>query len=117
MAFWTDHAIINRHKQTALRRFFIVWAQSLFVRNIFNDIAYAAFENFTQHIQRLCADRLAMLHPMERIGGKPLLEYELVFRDSLPEQSFIEGPIRNHFHHRFYFTLLNLLTIPNILSI
>lgn len=77
-----------------------VTASHFVIRNIFDYIAYRTIQNFAQHIQRLCADGFAMLHSMERICRKPMLENQMVFRNALSKQRIVKWAIRNHLHHQ-----------------
>lgn len=49
------------------------------VFNINQNIVYLAIQNFTESVQRFCADWFAVLHPMQNIRGKPLLIDKIIF--------------------------------------
>ncbi len=82
-----------------------------------NDIFYTAIQSIAKRIQCFGADRFSFFDAIKRIGGKTLLENEVILCNVLFEQSFIERFVADHSHHRNYLTMLKWLTIPNILSI
>ena len=83
----------------------------------FNYITYFAIKNIAKGIKRFCADRLSLFDSMKGVGGKTLLEDQVIFSYTFFVESFIKGSITNQYHHRIYSIILNLLTILKKLSI
>lgn len=69
------------------------------IRLITEDIAYVAVQNEAERVQRFGADVLAVLHAVQRVGGKPLLVNQLVFRHAFAEKRGIKWLIGNHAYH------------------
>ena len=82
-----------------------------------DDVFHLAIQRIAKRVQSLGADRLAFLNAVQRVCGKSLLEYQIVLRNTLFEQRLVKRLVTDHFYHHIYFTILNLLTILNNLSI
>ena len=81
--------------------------------NIFNPTVKC----IAQRIQSLRADRFSLFNPIQGVGRKALLIYQIVLRNVLPEQSLVKRFVADHRHHREHNIMLNRLTMPNKLSI
>ena len=80
-------------------------------------ILNVTIQSIAQSIQGFGAYCLSSFYSVKGICRKALLKYQIIFCYSFFIQRFIKRFVRYHFHHRLYFTILNLLTILNILSI
>ena len=76
---------------------YFLWLLFLFKAD---DVADLAVQRVAQGVQRFGADGLPLLHAVEGVGGKALLEHQLVLRDALSEQRLIKGLVTDHLHHR-----------------
>lgn len=103
---------IIKQKQRLKRKTF----QTLFFFK-FNNITDLTVKRITQRIQCSCVDGLSLFHPMQCVGGKPLLKYQMILCDSFFKKRFVKWRITDQYNHRINFIILNILTILNILSI
>ena len=67
-----------------------------FLRDVFEDLLDAAVQDFAEGVERGGRDGLAVLHAVEGVGGDPLLEKELIFRDPFLIERLIEGFVADH---------------------
>lgn len=93
-----------------------VLAEALFFFK-FENVGNFAIQGVAKGIKRFCADRLSLFDSMKGVGGKTLLEDQVIFSYTFFVESFIKGSITNQYHHRIYSIILNLLTILKKLSI
>ena len=63
------------------------------IPDILQNVAYRAIQNKAKRINRFCADRLPMLHPMNGVCRYSLLKNQLIFRHVFSQQRFKERPV------------------------
>ena len=85
------------------------------------NILHFTVKGIAHGIEGFCADSLAFLHAVERIGRKTLFIDQTVFRNSILIERFVKRLVADHeitTHLRIIsqFTILNLLTMHNILN-
>lgn len=66
------------------------------VGDVLQNVLHPAVQNFAQGVQGGGGNGLAVLHAVEGVGGDPLLENELIFRDPFLIERLIEGFVADH---------------------
>ena len=66
------------------------------VGDVLQNVLHPAVQDLAQGVQGPGGDGLAVLHAVEGVGGDPLLENELIFRDPFLIERLIEGFVADH---------------------
>jgi len=83
----------------------------------FNNIIYVTIQRIIKRVKSFGTNCFSFFHSIKRIGRKPLLENQSIFRYSFFKRGLIKRFITYHFSHRDDFSILKSLTILKILSI
>ena len=106
----------ENRKKPQKKRPISVRVQALLFFEFYN-IIHFAIQGITKGVQGPGADRFALFHAVQGIGGKALFVYQMIFGNSLLKQRLIRRLIAYHFSHRIHIIILNLLIMLKILSI
>ena len=76
------------------------WTGSLPVWDIFQDVLHPAVQNLAQGVQRGGGNGPAVFHAVECVGGHPLFENEVVFRQPFAVQCLVKRTVADHLYHQ-----------------